>query len=173
MTINHHSCQTQSDWVPQSIGTQSDRVPCRTEYPIGPGTLLDLVPSQIGAESDWTGASLALLFDPRVPLLQFEYLHKGTVLEAEILGIFISHLGLHTGKFSLKSVISIEHVFCHLGRPFRAMAYRKETELGNSGVFQVTSQVKSITQFSKSSQVKSDDLKTSFQVKSSQVKSRI
>jgi hypothetical protein len=60
-----------------------------------------------------------------VPLLQFEYLHKGTFLGAEIFGIFITHLGPHTGKISLKSVRSIEHVFCHLGRPYRAMAPRK------------------------------------------------
>ena len=59
-----------------------------------------------------------------MPLLQFEYLHKGTFLGAEIFGIFITHLGLHTGKISLKSVRSIEHVFCHLGRPYRAMAPR-------------------------------------------------
>ncbi len=36
----------------------------------------------------------------------------------------MTHLGLHTGKISLKSVRSIEHVFCHLGRPYRAMAHR-------------------------------------------------
>jgi hypothetical protein len=62
----------------------------------------------------------------QVPLLQFEYLCKETFLEAKILGIFISHLGLYTGKISLKSMISIEHVFCHLGRPFRAMALRND-----------------------------------------------
>ncbi len=67
---------------------------------------------------------ITLIFDLRVPLLQFEYLHKRTVLEAEILGVFISHLGLYTGKISLKSVISTEHVFCYLGRPFRAMSPR-------------------------------------------------
>ena len=57
-----------------------------------------------------------------MPLLRFEYLHKATFLEAEIFDIFIPHLGLYTGKISLKSVRSIEHVFCHLGRPYRAMA---------------------------------------------------
>ena len=47
---------------------------------------------------------VTLIFDPRVLLLQFEYLYKGTVLEAEILGVFITHLGLHIDKVSLRSV---------------------------------------------------------------------
>jgi hypothetical protein len=40
--------------------------------------------------------------------LSFQYLNKGTILKAKILGVFISHLGLHTGKISLKSMIPIE-----------------------------------------------------------------
>ncbi len=38
------------------------------------------------------------------------YLKKRTVLEVEIFSVFISHLGLHTDKFSLKSMTSIEHI---------------------------------------------------------------
>jgi hypothetical protein len=30
---------------------------------------------------------VTLIFDPRVPLLQLEYLHKGTFLETKILGV--------------------------------------------------------------------------------------
>ena len=59
---------------------------------------------------------ITLIFEPTVPLLQFEYLHKGAILEAKILGIFIYHLGLNTGKISLKSVRLIEDVFCCLSR---------------------------------------------------------
>ncbi len=60
-------------------------------------------------------------FCPPPLLLSLQYLNKKTVLEAEIFSFFISHLGLHTGKISLKSVTSIEHVFCCLDRPYRAM----------------------------------------------------
>ncbi len=49
-----------------------------------------------------------IIFYVRVPLLYIEYLNKGTVLEAKIFGVFLAHLGLHTGKVSLKSVTSIE-----------------------------------------------------------------
>ncbi len=74
------------------------------------------------------GTALAsFIFYLKVPLLWFKYLNKGTVLEAKILGVFISHLGLHKGKISLKSVISIEHVVCSLGRPYRAIALREVT----------------------------------------------
>jgi len=59
-----------------------------------------------------------LIFDPRVLLLYIEYLNKGTVWEAEILGIFITHLGLYMGKVSLKSVRSIEHLFRILALSF-------------------------------------------------------
>ncbi len=64
------------------------------------------------------------IFDLRVPLLSFQYLNKRTILEGKISGAFTSYLGLHIGKISLKSVISIEHVVCSLGRPYRAMAPR-------------------------------------------------
>jgi hypothetical protein len=45
-----------------------------------------------------------VIFDPWVPLLHFEYIRKRTFLEVKILGVFISHLGLHTSKISSKSV---------------------------------------------------------------------
>ncbi len=60
-------------------------------------------------------------FYVRVPLLYIEYLNKGTVLEAKIFGVFLDHLGLHTGKVSLKSVTSIEQVGSHFGCLYRAM----------------------------------------------------
>jgi hypothetical protein len=65
---------------------------------------------------------MIVIFDPRVPLLQFEYLNKGRVLRAKIFGVFMSHLGLSMDKISSKSVTSIEHVFCLFGRLYRAMA---------------------------------------------------
>jgi hypothetical protein len=43
-----------------------------------------------------------------MPLLSFEYLDKRPDLAAELLGVFTSYVGLHTGKVLLKSVISIE-----------------------------------------------------------------
>jgi hypothetical protein len=49
-----------------------------------------------------------VIFYVRMPLLYTEYLNKGTVLEAKIFGVFLAHLGLHTGKVSLKSETSIE-----------------------------------------------------------------
>jgi hypothetical protein len=66
-----------------------------------------------------------IIFYVRVPLLYIEYLNKGTILVAKILGIFLAHLGLHTGKVSLKSVTSIEHVGSHFGRFYRAMTLRE------------------------------------------------
>jgi hypothetical protein len=63
---------------------------------------------------------ITLIFYLRVPLLYFEYLNKRTVLEAEIFSVFISHLGLPTGKISLNSVRSIERMVRHFGGPFRA-----------------------------------------------------
>jgi hypothetical protein len=53
---------------------------------------------------------VTFIFHSTMSALQFEYLNKRTVLEAEILDVFINHLGLHTGKVSFKSVISIEHM---------------------------------------------------------------
>ncbi len=61
----------------------------------------------------------------QVPWNHPVYLKKGTVLEAEIFSVFISHLGLHTDKVSLKSVTSIEHMLRLLGRPYRAMSHRE------------------------------------------------
>ncbi len=62
-----------------------------------------------------------VIFYVRVPLLYIEYLNKRMVLEAKISAIFLAHLGLHTGKVSLKSVTTIEHVGSHSGRLYRAM----------------------------------------------------
>ena len=53
-----------------------------------------------------------------------EYLKKGKVLEAEIFRVFITHLGLHNGKISSKSVRSIEQVVRHFCRPYRALTPR-------------------------------------------------
>jgi hypothetical protein len=49
-----------------------------------------------------------VIFYVRVPLLYIEYLNRGTILDAEIFGVFLAHLGLHTDKVSLKSMTSIE-----------------------------------------------------------------
>ena len=58
------------------------------------------------------GTALVILsFYPTPPLLSLPYLNKGRVLETEIFSVFIAHLGLHTGKISLKSETSIEQVF--------------------------------------------------------------
>ena len=69
-------------------------------------------------------ASIIVIFYLRVPLLWIEYLKKGKVLEAEIFRVFITHLGLHNGKISSKSVRSIEHVVRHLCHPYRALPPR-------------------------------------------------
>jgi hypothetical protein len=79
-----------------------------------------------------------VIFYVRVPLLYIEYLNKGTVWEAEIFGIFLAHLELRTGKVSLKSVTSIEHVGSHFGRPYRAMAPR-EPESGMYFIWKINS----------------------------------
>jgi hypothetical protein len=79
MDMNHHSCQTQSDWVPQSIGTQSDWVwhewwflfieqvlvvvraraqsftqsdwvPQSDRHPVGSSTQFDWIPSPTGIQ---------------------------------------------------------------------------------------------------------------------------
>ncbi len=63
-----------------------------------------------------------VIFDVRVPVLYIEYLNKRTIWEAKIFGVFLAHLGLHTGNVSLKSVTSIEHVGRHFGRLYHAMA---------------------------------------------------
>ncbi len=65
-----------------------------------------------------------VIFDVRVAVFYIEYLNKGVVWEAKIFGVFLAHLGLHTGKISLKSVTSIEHVGRHFGRLYRAMTPR-------------------------------------------------
>ena len=60
-----------------------------------------------------------------MPLLSIEYLKKGKVLEAEIFRVFITHLGLHSGKISSKSARSVEHVVRHFGRFYRATTPRE------------------------------------------------
>ena len=52
---------------------------------------------------------MIVIFDPRVPSMQFEYLNNGKVLREIFLGVFMSHLGLPMDKISSKSVTSIEH----------------------------------------------------------------
>jgi hypothetical protein len=58
-----------------------------------------------------------------------QYLNKETVLEAKIFGLFTSHLGLHTGKVSLESVILIERMIYPLDRPSHAMAPNNNIQL--------------------------------------------
>ncbi len=52
-------------------------------------------------------------------------LNKGTVLIAKILGVFIAHLRVHTGKVLLKRVTLSEHMVRLLNRPYRVTIPRE------------------------------------------------